>query len=84
MASNPVVIHVRPNGNEWHVKVGESPLLMLRSKETAVAEAQVQAVLSRPSRIVLHGANGTVEEEATFPADAAPKGDTPPPTAQAS
>lgn len=69
MASNPVVVHVTPNDGEWHVRVGESPLLMLRSKDTAVAEAQVQALLSRPSRVVVHGLDGEVEDEATYPAD---------------
>lgn len=70
MASNPVVVHVMPNGDEWHVRIGESPLLTLRSKETAVAEAQVQAVLSRPSRVVVHGLDGKVEDEAVYPGDA--------------
>lgn len=69
MASNPVVVHVTPNGNEWHVRVGESALLMLQSKETAVAEAHVQAVLSRPSRVVVHGLDGQVEDEAQYPGD---------------
>jgi hypothetical protein len=69
MASNPVVVHVTPSGGEWHVKMGESPLLTLLSKETAVAEAHVQAVLSRPSRVVVHGLDGQVEDEATYPGD---------------
>lgn len=74
MASNPVVVHVTPSGDEWHVRIGETPLLMLRSKETAVAEAQVQAMLSRPSRLVVHGADGQVEDEAMFPADGSVNG----------
>jgi hypothetical protein len=74
MASNPVVVHVVPNGDEWHVKIGGSPLLMLRSKETAVAEAQVQAVLSRPSRVVVHGLNGKVEDETMYPGDGSVNG----------
>lgn len=74
MSSNPVVVHVTPNGAEWHVKIGESPLLTLQSKDTAIAEAQVQAMLSRPSRVVLHGADGKVEDEATYPADGSVNG----------
>lgn len=68
MASNPVVVHVMPSGGMWHVKIGTSPLLTLQSKDTAIAEAQVQAIMSRPSRVVVHGLDGKVEDEATYPA----------------
>lgn len=67
MASNPVVIHVRPDGGTWHVSKGESPWLVLRSKQTAVDEAHVQAMLSQPSRVVVYAADGTVEGQATYP-----------------
>jgi hypothetical protein len=75
MARNPVVIHVKPSGDEWHVTIGDSPHLVLRSKDTAIAEAHVQAVLSRPSRVVVHDVDGTIEDEATYPADGTDNGD---------
>lgn len=69
MASKPVIVHVRPDGDQWQVTIGESPHLTLQSKDTAIAEAQVQAMRTRPSRIVVLGPDGQVEDEATFPAD---------------
>lgn len=67
MASNPVVIQVRPDGDTWHVRMGESPLLMLQSKQTAVDEAHVQAMSSQPSRVLVYAADGTVEDQASYP-----------------
>lgn len=69
MAKNPTVVDVRPDGEQWQVRVGESPMLVLQSKQTAVAEAHVQAMLSQPSQVVVHAADGTVEERAGYPAD---------------
>lgn len=71
MASDPVVVHVQPDGDGWHVRVDDAPLLTLQSKVTAIAEAQVQAVLSQPSRVVIHGVDGVVEDEASYPQPAA-------------
>ena len=73
MASNPTVIHVRPDDDDWQVRIGESPVLMLQSKQTAVAEAHVQDMLSQPSRVLVHAADGRVEDQpATRPSRPTP------------
>lgn len=67
MASDAVIIRVKPDGPEWHVHIDDTPLLMLQRKDTAVAEAEVQALRMQPSRVVVHGADGEIEDEAAYP-----------------
>ncbi|HEX6447025.1 MAG TPA: hypothetical protein VF053_18160 [Streptosporangiales bacterium] len=69
MASDEVVVKVTPDGSEWHVDVADKRLLTLRNKATAVAEAYVQAVSTRPCRVVVYGADGSVEEETPLPSE---------------
>lgn len=69
MASDEVVFKVTPDGSEWHVDMADKRLLTLRTKEVAVAEAVVQALSTRPSQVVVYGADGSVEEETAFPSD---------------
>lgn len=69
MATDEVVFKVTPDGPEWHVEVADKRLLTLLTKETAVAEAQVQALSARPSHLIICGVDGSVEEQTAFPSD---------------
>lgn len=70
MASDQVVIKVRPDGSTWHVDVADKRLFTLFTKEVAVTEAHVQAISTRPSQVIVYGADGSVEGQVAFPADA--------------
>jgi hypothetical protein len=67
MASDEVVIKVTPDGSTWHVDVADKRLLTLQTKEAAVAEAYVQAMPPRSGRVVIYGANGSVEHQTVLP-----------------
>lgn len=61
--------HVMPQNGQWRVvRVGELFKGPYRTKTEAVRVAQLLALLSGPSQVIIHGAGGGVEVETSYQA----------------
>lgn len=66
------VFHITPSGPHWHVLRDGEPVFTAETKHQAVTEARAQAHEARPSQIVIHTADGKIEDEATYDTDPFP------------
>jgi hypothetical protein len=66
------VFHVVPNGTNWQVKSGGRVLSDHVAKQRAVDSGREYALASKPSQLVVHRADGTIEEEFTYGGDPYP------------
>jgi hypothetical protein len=57
---------VVPKGDEWVVETGGKATPPLPSKEMAVEAATRRAKEDAPAQVVVHGQDGTIQEERTF------------------
>lgn len=66
--------HVVPDGEYWRVKVEGSPLAgrRFRLKQDAIDYARRQAKANRPSQVVVHKSDGTIQTEWTYNGDPFP------------
>lgn len=66
------VYRVLPHEGDWVVQLDGVDLSSHRTKEPAVERARALAELARPSQVVVHRADGTVETESTYGEDPMP------------
>jgi hypothetical protein len=57
---------VVPKGDEWVVETDGKATPPLPSKELAVEAATRRAKEDAPAQVVVHGQDGTIQEERTF------------------
>ncbi len=62
------VYHVVPSGDEWAVKKqgAEQASRVAATQQEAVAHAETFARRQAPSRVVVHGPDGTIESQHSF------------------
>lgn len=62
------LFRVTPQGSRWFVTCDSDDVVTaVESRTEAVVEATDAAQRSRPSQVVVHGANGGIDDEATYP-----------------
>ena len=68
MAQSETVIHVLPYGNFWKIKLaGERNYhSVYRTRADAIEAATHMAKSKRPSRLIVHREDGTVESEQDY------------------
>lgn len=68
------VYHVVPDGSDWRVKVEGSALSgrKFSDKDDAISYARRQAKANRPSQVVVHKSDGTIQTEWTYDEDPFP------------
>ncbi|MGH9251186.1 MAG: DUF2188 domain-containing protein [Acidimicrobiales bacterium] len=63
-----------PMYGQWELYRGRTKVGRFDDKATAVAEGRRLAHENTPSQLVVHTANGEIEDEITFPEDSVPHG----------
>ena len=63
------VFQVTPNEGSWRIDRDGTTILEVQSKDVAIEEAVVQARREPQSRVVVRGADGSVEDEAVYQED---------------
>lgn len=67
------VYHVQPQGSMWEVKYQEGAALSQHdTKETAVEDGRQVAHANRPSQLVIHEGDGSIETDATYQGNSSP------------
>ena len=66
--SNIKIYHVAPSRNRWEIKAegAQRATKLHDTKQQAVAEARELAQKQRPSQLVVHKRDGTIERQFTF------------------
>lgn len=66
------VFRVLPNGKYWQVKYESKTLSNHYTKDVAIDKGRAYALANKPSQLVVHRANGTIETEWTYGDDPYP------------
>ena len=69
--ANRTVFHVVPNANSWEVKHegSDATEFLVDNKDTAVGHAKDLAKAAPLGQVIVHGRDGTIQEEFTYGAD---------------
>jgi hypothetical protein len=66
------VFRVVPNGDYWQVKYNGEALSTHYTKEMAISKGRDRALANKPSQLVVHRRDGTIETEWTYGNDPYP------------
>ncbi|MGY4893199.1 MAG: DUF2188 domain-containing protein [Candidatus Saccharimonadota bacterium] len=66
------VFRVVPNGTNWQVKYEGKVLTNHYTKDAAIDKGRAYALANKPSQLVIHRADGTIETEWTYGDDPYP------------
>lgn len=64
--------HVVPNGAYWAVKTGGAVVSSHHTKQAAIDSGITVARANQPSQLIIHRADGTIEDERTYGNDPYP------------
>lgn len=64
--------HVSPSGHQWKLTHQGATLATFDTKSRAVDEGVVVAYGNMPSQLLIHRADGTIEDERTYGSDPYP------------
>lgn len=67
-----MVFHVVPNGTNWEVKHSGNVLSKHLFKQPAIDKGVAYAMANMPSQLIIHRADGTIEDERTYGQDPFP------------
>lgn len=66
------IFRVVPHGTNWQVKHNGEVLTNHTNKDDAIAKGRAYALANKPSQLVVHKADGTIEYEWTYDDDPYP------------
>jgi hypothetical protein len=64
--------HVVPKNDAWQLQVDGKPITNFGTKDEAVADGRERARAHQPSQLIVHTADGRIENEATYSHDPYP------------
>jgi Uncharacterized protein conserved in bacteria (DUF2188) len=64
--------HVVPKSGTWQLQRDGQPVASFDTKDNALTEGRKQARANQPSQLIVHTADGKIEDEATYQDDPHP------------